>query len=148
MQSVSTARSIDIFLPGVLPSKWLSANRGERRDGRVPMVIAGAKMEMRAEVATGMLAELRVREIDAPFDPCKVTLTLVWHKRASDGYYRPTDASNAIYSLKAALDGLIDAGLIVDDDYRHVQEIAGRIARCGTAAEEGLRVEVEEVEAH
>ena len=43
-------------------------------------------------------------------------------------------------------DGLVDASLIVDDDYTHVVEIAGRIERCATAAEEGLRVCVEEVE--
>jgi hypothetical protein len=40
---------------------------------------------------------------------------------------------------------LIDAGLIVDDDHTHLVELTGRIERCATAAEEGLRVQVEEV---
>jgi hypothetical protein len=136
-------RSVEVFLPGVLPETWLSPNRGERKEGRAAYAISGAKMQMRG--ATGMLAELRVREISEPFDPCRITLTLVYAKRARDGYYRPTDCGNAIYSLKAAIDGLIDAGLIVDDDHTHLVELTGRIERCATAAEEGLRVRVEEV---
>jgi hypothetical protein len=138
-------RSVEVFLPGVLPETWLSPNRGERKEGRAAYAISGAKMQMRGDVATGMLAELRVREISEPFDPCRITLTLVYAKRARDGYYRPTDCGNAIYSLKAAIDGLIDAGLIVDDDHTHLVELTGRIERCATAAEEGLRVQVEEV---
>jgi hypothetical protein len=139
------ARRVDIFLPGVIPSKWLSANHGERREGRVPMVIAGAKMELRGEVAIGLLAEIRVLGITESLDPCRVTLTQRWYKRASDGFYRAMDCGNAIYSLKAAIDGIKDAGLIVDDDYAHVRELTGRIERCETAALEGLRIEVEEI---
>ena len=138
-------RTVDVFLTGVLPATWLSPNRGERKEGRAAYAISGAKMQMRGDVALGMLAELRVREITEPFDPCHITLTLVYAKRARDGYYRPTDCGNAIYSLKAAIDGLIDAGLIIDDDHTHLVELTGRIERCGTAAEEGLRVQVAEV---
>lgn len=133
---------IDVFLPGVLPTTWLSPNRGERKEGRAAYAIAGAKMQLRGDVAVGMLAELRVREVTQPFDSCRVTLTLVYARRARDGYYRPTDAGNAIYALKAAIDGLIDAGLIVDDDYTHLVELSGRIARCETPEGEGLRVQV------
>ena len=138
-------KSISVFLRGVLPPTWLSPNRGERKEGRAAFAISGAKMQMRADVATAMLAELRVQEITEPFDPCRITLTLVYAKRARDGYYRATDIGNAIYSLKAAIDGLIDAGLIVDDDHTHLVELTGRIERCASYADEGLRVEVEEV---
>jgi hypothetical protein len=138
-------RAIEVFLPGILPTTWLSPNRGERKEGRVPVVISEHKRQMRADVAIGMLAELRVREVTEPFDPCKVTLTLVWHKRARDGYYRGVDIGNVIYSLKAAIDGLTDAGLIVDDDYTHLVELTGRIERCALSSEEGLRIEVTEV---
>ncbi len=139
--------SIEVFLPGVLPSRWLSPNRGERKAGRAVSAIIDAKMQLRGDVAIGLLAELRVREVTAPIDPCRVTLTLVYAKRARDGYYRPTDCGNAIYSLKAAIDGLIDAGLIVDDDHVHVVELTGRIERCGSVHDEGLRVEITEASA-
>ena len=138
-------RSVDVFLPGVLPSTFLSPNRGERKEGRVPAIISKYKGLLNADVAVGLLAELRVREITEPMDPCRLTLTLRWYKRASDGYYRPTDIGNAIYSLKAAIDGIKDAGLIVDDDYAHVVEMTGRIERCERASDEGLRIQVEEV---
>lgn len=138
-------RHIDVFLPGVLPERVLSPNRGERKEGRVAFAISGAKMQMRGDVAIGLLAELRVQEVTEPIDPCRITLTLVYAKRTQDGYYRPMDCGNAIYSLKAAIDGIKDAGLIVDDDYAHVRELTGRIERCETAALEGLRIEVEEI---
>lgn len=139
-------RRVSVFLPGLLPARELSPNRGERKEGRAAFAISGAKMQMRGDVAVGLLAELRVREIAAPIDPCKVTLTLVYAKRSRDGFYRPVDCGNAIYSLKAAIDGIKDAGLIVDDDYVHVRELTGRIERCESAHLEGLRIEVEEVE--
>ena len=138
-------RSVSVFLRGVLPETVLSPNRGERKEGRAAFAISGAKMRMRGEVAMGLLAELRVREIQTPFDPCKMTLTLVYHKRARDGYYRPLDVGNAIYALKAAIDGVKDAGLLVDDDAVHLVELTGRIERCSSASEEGLRIEVEDV---
>ena len=138
-------RRISVFLPGVLPGSHLSPNRGERKEGRAAFAISGAKMRMRGDVAVGLLAELRVREIQTPFDPCKMTLTLVYHKRARDGYYRPADIGNAIYALKAAIDGVKDAGLLVDDDAAHLVELTGRIARCDSPAGEGLLVECEEV---
>ncbi len=39
----------------------------------------------------------------------------VGRKTISDGLYRPKDQGNAIGALKAAYDGLVDAGLILDD---------------------------------
>ena len=146
MELREVTRSIEVFLKGVLPARVLSPNRGERKEGRAAFAISGAKMEMRADVARGMLAELRVREITEPFDPCELHLTLRWHKRARDGYYRPMDWGNAAYALKAAIDGLIDAGLIVDDDYTHVVRGSCAVERCESYATEGLLVVVEEVE--
>lgn len=138
-------RSLEVFLRGVLPSTHLSPNRGERKEGRAAFAISGAKMQMRGDVARELLSEARVRSITEPFDPCELTLTLRWHKRASDGFYRPMDTGNAIYSFKAAIDGIKDAGLIVDDDYTHVVKLSGRIERCASYQEEGLLVEVTEL---
>lgn len=144
-QRGTLSRCVSVFLRGLLPSTHLSPNRGERKEGRAAFAISGAKMQMRGDVARELLSELRVRQVETPFDPCEMTLTLKWHKRARDGYYRPMDNGNAIYALKAAIDGVKDAGLIVDDDYTHVVKLAGRIERCDSYEEEGLQIEVREV---
>lgn len=144
-QGGTPSRSVSVFLRGLLPSTHLSPNRGERKEGRAAFAISGAKMQMRGDVARELLSEMRVREVELPFDPCVMRLTLRWYKRARDGYYRPMDVGNAIYSLKAAIDGVKDAGLLVDDDYAHLVELAGRIERCDSYEEEGLLVEIEEV---
>jgi hypothetical protein len=133
-----------VFLPRQLPSRWLSPNRGERKEGRASYAIATAKQEMRGEVCIGLVADESVRLIEKPFPRAHVTLTLRWHKRASDGLYRPMDAGNAIYALKAAIDGIVDAGLLVDDDYAHLVRLTGAVERCEAGAE-GLLVEVEEL---
>lgn len=136
---------IEVFLPGMLPSKWLSPNRGERREGRVPEIISDAKREMRSDVCLGLLADDSVRALQAPLDPVHVALVLRYYKRSSDGRYRPEDAGNAIYSLKAAIDGIIDAGVIIDDGYRHVALLTGRVERCSSRLEEGLLISVTEI---
>ncbi len=134
---------VAFFLPGMLPSKWLSPNRGERKAGRVPIAISEAKAQMRADVAIGALAAIsRDQEV---IDPAHIFLSLRWCKRSRDGRYRPDDAGNAIYALKAAIDGLIDANLILDDDYKHVPLLTGSVERCAIKAEEGLYVRILEI---
>lgn len=143
--SGNAPRSIRVFLPKLLPSRWQSPNRGERKEGRAPIAISNAKREMRAESCIGLLADESVRALELPLDPVHITLTLRWHKRSSDGLYRPTDSGNAIYALKAAIDGFIDAGLIVDDNFQHVVRLTGVVERVGAVSQEGLLVEVEEI---
>lgn len=133
---------VEIFLPGLLPSKWLSPNRGEQKAGRIPIAISEAKREMRGDVAIGILAQHRQ---DKPFERAHVFLSLRWFKRRRDGKYRPEDAGNAIYALKAAIDGLIDAELILDDGYRHVPLLTGSVERCDSFEGEGLFVAVTEL---
>jgi crossover junction endodeoxyribonuclease RusA len=38
---------------------------------------------------------------------------------------RRRDADNALASLKAAWDGLVDAGVLVDDDHKHLRVLPG-----------------------
>jgi len=140
------ARSISVFIPGLLPSKWLSPNRGERKEGRVPIAISEAKGKMRGEVAVALLADESVQRVNEPIDPAHVVLVLRWWKRTKGtNLYRPEDAGNAIYALKAAIDGIIDAGLVVDDGYEHVAILSGRIERCDKPEDEGLLIQVTEV---
>ena len=134
---------ISFFLPGLLPSRWLSPNRGEIKKGRVPALITEAKREMRGDVAVGALSYVNNNE---PFERSHVFICLRWYKRRKgDGKYRPEDAGNAIYALKSAIDGLIDARIIVDDGYKNVPLLTGSVERCDSFDEEGLYVSVSEL---
>ena len=143
-------RVVTAFVP-FLPLSVLSPNRGERRGGRVPEDISDAKRQLRGDWALWLLEHDAVRAVQQPFERARVTLTMRCQDahavRPSDGVYRPTDVGNAVYALKAGIDGLIDAGLIIDDDWRHVPELVGRIERVYDRASEGVLVEVEELEA-
>ena len=45
------------------------------------------------------------------------------------GGYRPDDPSNALHSLKPAIDALVDAGWLPDDSDRFVADVSCRIER-------------------
>jgi hypothetical protein len=50
--------------------------------------------------------------------PVIISATFYAHRGAvPDGKYRPNDKANAIHSLKAPVDGFVDAGLIPDDSH-------------------------------
>lgn len=137
-------REVTVFVP-FLPTTYLSPNRGERKEGRVPAIISEHKAQMRAETCVWLCAQPQVKAISEPFAYARVSVVLRWHKRASDGLYRPEDATNAVYSLKAFFDGVKDAGLIVDDDYKHMELGGARVERCDSPQLEGVVVTVSEV---
>ena len=62
------------------------------------------------------------------------------------GCYRPDDPSNALHSLKPAIDALVDAGWLADDSDRYVADVSCRIERHGRHRKgdvcQGSRVEV------
>lgn len=134
-------RRVEIFMP-ILPKQVLSPNSGERRSRRDPWAISGAKMEMRADVANLCLASDDCKAILTPFKKSRVSVTMYWHKRRSDGFYRPMDVPNAVYALKPLYDGLQDAGLIAGDDYERMELGPHYIVRAET---EGLFVIIEEL---
>lgn len=55
------------------------------------------------------------REKPAYWTPKPVTLEITYHcPRSCDGY-RPRDVQNAIAALKPMVDGMVDAGIVLDD---------------------------------
>lgn len=131
-----------------LPASILQPNRGERRGGRIPQDISDAKRQLRGDWALWLLNQPEVRAVTVPFTRATLTLTVRCMEprgRPSDGLFRPLDPSNACYALKAGIDGVKDAGLIVDDDYLHLDAVTTRIERVHDRASEGVLVEVEEV---
>lgn len=146
-------RRLDIWIPNCLPDALLSPNRGERRGGRIPEEIMKAKEMLQAQVYWPIWNDHRAEE---PFGLCHLILTLRWHERvkrkaavkgqrvrpvthAGEAVYRPDDPSNATYALKAAIDGIVLAGLLVDDSYRHIGICSTIVERCGPG-EEGLAI--------
>jgi crossover junction endodeoxyribonuclease RusA len=105
----STAETVTVILP--LPARRLSPNcTVATRGGRFAKAAAVKKYRTMAKEAV----EAAYVET-GPWEHAVATVTFFW----ADG--RRRDEDNAIASLKAAYDGIVEAGLIVDDDSRHLR---------------------------
>ena len=92
--------------------------------------VARAVASHRAEAMNAAFgARLRLG-LDAPaFRKLVVTATWYLAPLRGDGRYRPRDGTNAQDALKAALDGLVDAGLVHDDDDLSVEQMPPTMLR-------------------
>ena len=133
-----------VWLPKLLPGKHLSPNGDQKR---VPQLVAQDKRQMRADVCLGLLADPEVRARTHPFTLAHVYLELRWWSRIrSRQVYLPDDPSNAAYALKAAVDGLVDAGLLPDDSHKYVHTLSTRVVKVDTREEEGLYIVISELD--
>ena len=133
-----------VWLPKLLPGAHLSPNGDQKR---IPALVAKDKRQMRADVCLGLLADPAVRARTYPFTLAHVFLELRWCKRWRwRKCYLPEDPSNAAYALKAAVDGLIDAGLLPDDSLQYLHTLSTRVVRVDTREEEGLYIVISEIE--
>lgn len=87
------------------PTEWLRSN-----DRRHRMAAAAITKKWR-EAAAWRARQARIPRIDQP-----VHITLIIHRADR----RKADAPNSWPSCKAAIDGLVDAGVLADDDDTHV----------------------------
>lgn len=103
--------SVTIILP--LPAKVLSPNwMAGSIGGRFAKAAAAKKYRKMAKIAVE--AE---RIEDMPWQEVEVKAVFYYrHKRRRD-------QDNAMGSLKAAYDGIVDAGLVIDDDYEHMKRV-------------------------
>jgi Holliday junction resolvase RusA-like endonuclease len=102
------AESVTIILP--LPPKALSPNcTVATPGGRFTKATATRRYRRLAKEA------VEAENIETvPWKKVTVKATFFWkHKRRRD-------PDNANSSLKAAYDGIVDAGLVADDDYEHM----------------------------
>jgi hypothetical protein len=53
--------------------------------------------------------------------PVRISAEFFMARVAGDNRYRPRDIANGIAALKAAIDGIVDAGVIPDDSAKIVQ---------------------------
>ena len=138
-------RRVEVFLPKLLPGKHLSPNGDQKR---IPALVARDKRQMRGDVCLGLLALDEVREITLPYQSAHLLMELRWWKRVRDRKtYLPDDPSNAAYALKAAVDGIVDAGLLPDDSWKFVRVLSTSVTRVDTREEEGLFIVLTELEA-
>ncbi len=63
--------------------------------------------------------------------------------RREDARYHPSDFDNAVGSLKALIDGIVDAGVIPDDSWRHLE--CGEV-RCDFERGPWVEVRLEEIQ--
>lgn len=104
-----SCESITIVLP--LPDRALSPNQPVMtRGGRINKAVKTKKYRAAAkdaaeavELQTGPWAKASAREV------------FYWKDR------RRRDVRNAESSMKAAYDGIVDAGVVVDDDAKHLE---------------------------
>lgn len=61
--------------------------------------------------------------------------------------YRPRDEDNALAALKGFFDGIVQAGLVPDDDAQHVTQGGVTFFAVARTEDEGLQVTIEELEA-
>lgn len=100
--------SVTIILP--LPGKRLSPNHTiGSRGGRFAKAAATKKYRALARDAV-----LQAGVETGPWELAKCSVTFYWPDA------RRRDEDNAIASLKAAYDGIVDSGLLVDDDSKHL----------------------------
>ena len=101
-------RSLAIELP--LPDRTLSPN-GYKHWRQV----SAAKKKARAEAQAVCKSAMNAARFAFPLGRCE--LRSVWYFGGKGGY-RPRDKGNAISSLKAYIDGCVDAGLLPDDSHK------------------------------
>ena len=138
--SVSRFVVLDIPAPliGVVKPavKWMSSN-----DRPHPMAKAKLTAAWRAAGLQAVIAERRRRTAD--WDD--VLLTFGGHVRVQAHVWKPVknryDPGNFYPTAKAVLDGIVESGLLVDDDWKHV---AGPDMRHGGIGPARLVMTIEE----
>lgn len=121
------SESIIIILP--LPPSVLSPNSTIGGIGGRFMKAAASKKYRRLAKEAVQSEEVST----APWGACSVK-AVFYHKQD-----RRRDPDNYTGSLKAAYDGVVDAGLVTDDDYKHMQ----REQPCFNIDKTNPRVELE-----
>jgi len=133
---------IEFWIP-TLPKVALSpnGNKGGTWAGR-----HGATRELRG------IAKIAVQSARNPplavYDRARIDVEYrhTGSKKHRDGHYRPRDIANAIAALKPVYDGIVDAGIIPDDSYDHMELGPHRIVRVERYEDEGLAVTIEELD--
>lgn len=125
---------LELQLP--LPPREASPNNHASRLARM-RALAGYRW------LVGALARQALERSSWPIAP-RVRLSLTYRLAGGrDGFYRPNDPDNALAACKPLLDGLVDAGVIVDDSWRWLE--IGSI-RCDRDAGPGVLVQLEVIE--
>lgn len=104
-----TAETVTIILP--LPGRRLSPNGSSGTRGSRFAKAAAIKKYRRIAKEAVEAAAIET----GPWPSARATVTFYWPT------HRRRDEDNALASLKAAYDGIVESGLLVDDDHRHLR---------------------------
>ncbi|HUU95517.1 MAG TPA: hypothetical protein VM487_07240, partial [Phycisphaerae bacterium] len=134
--------------PAELPGPVLLQQRGPLPDGLGPNAREHRYEQARINAAWRELWRLKASNQFAgvPFGRVRVNITARFcRKTAAVGRmpgYRPTDTDNLTGSMKPAIDGIVDAGIIPDDRAEYIERPEPWIVEVGTSAEECILVQI------
>jgi hypothetical protein len=124
----------------ILPRKELNPN-GPKRS--IPALHGQATEELRTHTYGAFMDRRRPPH----WEFARVSLVLLnSFKRPGDDRYRPRDNNNAQCACKPVFDGIVDAGIVPDDDYLHMAIGSVVIHRVETIEEECIIVIVERLD--
>lgn len=131
-------RRFEFFVP-LLPDRSLGPNGPQSKHWATA---ADARSELRGWVRIWAL-----QQPDPPrFQRARVAISYRYRAgQKSDGYYRPDDVPNAVSALKSAYDGLVDAELLPDDNWRHLELGQHEIRHVEHSDQQGLYIVVIEL---
>ena len=130
------------FIP-TLPGSALSPNARKHWSAK-----ARDAKQLRTEVAVTVLSVVRQQGWqDLPFSKAQleIEVRVCRKKLGADGYYRPRDEDNAQASLKSAIDGLVDAGVLADDTAKQLRITKTSLVEVETRSLEGIEFTLGEV---
>ena len=133
--------AIKRFYIPTLPKEGLSPNARKHWSAK-----ARAAKQLRIEVSVSVLGVVRQEGWqDLPFSKARleIEVRVCRKKLGADGFYRPRDEDNAQASLKSAIDGLVDAGVVVDDTAKQLQIIQTTLVEVPTRSEEAIILSIE-----
>ncbi len=105
-----------------------------------------AKATRDARTNWTVAAIIDTQDIELPYDRVRLTFrAYLKHKKGPIGVvgYRPRDLDNLVAAMKPAVDGLVDAGLVEDDDKTRVRYGDHDITWVDSFAEERVEILVE-----
>lgn len=88
------------------PADWLNSNQRHKR--RPDIAIAAWR-----GLSSALAEYARIPRVER----CRITADLRWPDR------RRRDSGNYMPTIKCAIDGIVDAGVLIDDDDTHVVEL-------------------------
>lgn len=126
-----------IWIP-LLPDRALSSNGAHGSHHAV----SAARRELRAATKYAVWSQYPPAQVPRYTEAVVDVEYRRTRKKPRDRFYRPMDTPNAVSACKPVFDGLVDAGVLEDDDWLHMTLGTFRIVPVHRLQDEGIMVSV------